>query len=81
VPASAITSDDVTDGKPDPACFLQASALLGVPPADCLALEDSPVGIEAARAAGVPVIAVRTTHTDAALTGADAIVDDLTALR
>ena len=80
LPTSAITVDDVTAGKPDPACFLQASALLGVPPADCLVLEDSPVGIQAARAAGVPVIAVRTTHTDAALTDANAIVDDLAAL-
>ncbi|MEA2219852.1 MAG: mannitol-/sugar-/sorbitol-6-phosphatase [Solirubrobacteraceae bacterium] len=80
VPTFAITSDDVTNGKPDPACFLQASTLLGVPPADCLALEDSPVGIQAARAAGIPVIAVRTTHADAHLTRANAIVDDLTAL-
>ena len=79
-PAVAITSDDVTNGKPDPACFQRAGALLGVPPADCLVLEDSPVGIQAARAAGIPVIAVRTTHNDADLTGADAIVDDLTAL-
>jgi sugar-phosphatase len=80
MPACAITSDDVTHGKPDPACFLRASALLGVPPADCLVLEDSPVGIQAARAAGVPVIVVRTTHADADLAGADAIVDDLSAL-
>ena len=80
IPRVAITSDDVTTGKPDPACFLLGSALLGVAPADCLVLEDSPVGIEAARAAGAAVIAVRTTHTDADLTGAHAIVDDLAAL-
>lgn len=80
VPPFAITSDDVTHGKPDPACFRQGAALLGVAPADCLALEDAPVGIRAARAAGVPVIAVRTTHGDADLTEADAIVDDLAAL-
>lgn len=80
VPPFAITSDDVAAGKPDPACFLQGSALLRVAPAECVVLEDSPVGIAAARAAGVPVIAVRTTHADADLAGADAIVDDLAAL-
>lgn len=80
VPAFAITSDDVTHGKPDPACFRQGSALVRVSPAHCLALEDAPVGVRAARAAGVPVIAVRTTHGDADLMDADAIVDDLAAL-
>lgn len=80
VPAHAVTSDDVARGKPDPEPFTRGSALLGVSPDRCVALEDAPAGIASARSAGVPVIAVRTTHGDAALAAADAIVDDLGAL-
>jgi sugar-phosphatase len=80
VPPCAITADDVTEGKPHPACFTLGGRLLGVPPTHCLALEDSPAGIDAARAAGIPVIALRTTHTDAELGAANEIVDDLSAL-
>jgi mannitol-1-/sugar-/sorbitol-6-phosphatase len=79
-PPSAITSDDVTSGKPDPACFVLGSTLLGVPPENCLVLEDAPVGIQAGREAGAQVIAVRTTHDDSQLRDAHAIVDDLAAL-
>jgi sugar-phosphatase len=43
-------------------------------------LEDAPAGVAAGRAAGARVLAVRTTHADADLRGADAIVDDLGAV-
>ena len=45
-------------GKPDPAVFLTAAALLGVPPGRCVVLEDSPAGVGAALAAGMQCIAV-----------------------
>jgi sugar-phosphatase len=79
-PEVVITADDITRGKPDPECFELAAARLGVAPADCVVLEDAPAGIAAGRAAGARVIALRTTHEDAALAGADLIVDDIAAL-
>jgi HAD superfamily hydrolase (TIGR01509 family) len=51
--AAMVTRDDVEHGKPRPDAFLAAAAHLDVAPAQCLALEDSAVGIEAAWAAGM----------------------------
>lgn len=45
-------------GKPHPALFLNSAAAVGVTPADCLVVEDSPAGIEAARRAGMACVAV-----------------------
>lgn len=53
-----VTFDDVTKGKPDPEVFLKAAEKLGEKPEDCLVLEDSEFGIEAASRAGIPVICV-----------------------
>lgn len=53
------TADEVPDGKPAPALFLAAAASLGVPPEDCLVVEDAPPGIAAARAAGMRWLDVR----------------------
>ncbi len=44
-------------GKPAPDIFLYAAAQLGLPPKDCLVIEDSVHGIQAAKAAGAPVVA------------------------
>ena len=59
-----VIGDDpgVQHGKPAPDVFLLAAERLGIAPADCLVFEDSPVGIEAARAAGMPVVAVPDPH-------------------
>ena len=65
-------------GKPDPAVFLLAAQRLGVPPARCLVLEDSPAGIQGAHRAGMQCIAVLTTHPAAELQSADLIVNRLT---
>jgi HAD superfamily hydrolase (TIGR01509 family) len=51
-----VTRADVTRPKPDPQGYLTAAARLGIAPADCLAVEDSPLGIEAALAAGMRAI-------------------------
>ncbi len=54
------TRDDVEHGKPDPEIYLLAIRTLGVTPSECLAIEDSPAGVQAALAAGTNVIAVTT---------------------
>jgi HAD superfamily hydrolase (TIGR01509 family) len=53
-----VCAEDVTATKPDPEPYLLAAKLLGVPPADCFALEDSPNGVASAEAAGCRVFAV-----------------------
>jgi len=56
--ATVVAGDDVTHGKPHPEAYLTAAARLGVAPADCVAIEDSPTGLAAAVAAGVPALGV-----------------------
>ncbi len=59
----AITAaEDVSNGKPDPEVFLKASKKIGIAPENCIVFEDAHVGIQAAIAAGMKVIAVATTH-------------------
>ena len=53
-----VCGDMVTRGKPEPDIYLQAAKLLGVRPQDALALEDAPLGVEAARRAEMPVVMV-----------------------
>jgi sugar-phosphatase len=80
VPSVLVSSDGLQRGKPDPECFLLAAAQLDVDPRRCVALEDSPAGVAAARAAGARVIALRTTHSDEQLGQAHVIVDHLAAI-
>jgi len=54
----SITGDEVEIGKPAPDPYLAAAALVGVEPAACLAIEDSPTGVASALAAGCRTIAV-----------------------
>jgi sugar-phosphatase len=54
-----VTMDDLTIGKPDPAGYLLGASRLGVPPEQCLVVEDAEVGLQAARAAGSPTAALR----------------------
>jgi beta-phosphoglucomutase family hydrolase len=51
---------DVVKGKPDPEVFLTSAARLGVPPSSVLVFEDAPLGIDAARAAGMGVVGITT---------------------
>jgi HAD superfamily hydrolase (TIGR01509 family) len=55
---AVVTRADVARGKPFPDLYLEAARRLGVAPAKCVALEDSPTGARAALAAGMPVIVV-----------------------
>ena len=77
VPQRLLTSDDVTNGKPDPEPYLKGAALLGVPALKCLVFEDAPAGIQAGKAAGALVVAFRTTSPDPELeiAGADWILE------
>jgi len=66
----AVSSADVSRGKPAPDIFLRAAQLLGVDPAECWVIEDSKPGIAAGRAAGMPVIAITNTYPPDQLGGA-----------
>ena len=53
-----LTNGDVSNNKPHPEIYTKALEALGVEPIEALAVEDSPHGIESARAAGIPVVQV-----------------------
>jgi HAD superfamily hydrolase (TIGR01509 family) len=53
-----VAGDDVEHSKPHPAAYLRATELLGVDPADCVAIEDSPPGVASASAAGAATIGI-----------------------
>ena len=69
-----VTGDTVARTKPAPDPWLAAARQLGLSPAECLVVENAPLGIEAARAAGMRCIAVRSTLGAEWLSGADSIV-------
>ena len=58
-----VTREDVEHGKPDPEMHLLAARELGIRPGECLAIEDSPAGVQGALAAGTEAIAVTTNLT------------------
>lgn len=58
--ATIVTADDVRKGKPDPEIYLKAAENLGVAPEHCLVIEDSDYGMEAAKRAGMRVVAFTT---------------------
>jgi beta-phosphoglucomutase len=70
-----VAVEDVRAGKPDPEGFLRAAAELGVEPADVVALEDSPPGVAAAKAAGMRCVAVLGTAGPERLAAADETVE------
>ena len=55
-----VTADDVSRGKPAPDVFLEAARRINVDPAACMAFEDATLGVQAATAAGMTVLDVRT---------------------
>ena len=76
-----VGGDAVQHLKPDPEVYLTAACRLGLPPGNCCAIEDSPTGIAAAKAAGLTVIGLTTGQTPAQLRQADHIAADFTAIR
>ncbi|MFD9149076.1 HAD family hydrolase [Streptomyces diastaticus] len=65
------SADDVGRGKPAPDLFLRAAERMGVAPERCAVVEDSPLGVEAARAAGMDVYGFTATTPAERLAGAD----------
>lgn len=72
-----ITNDETEKGKPNPECFLKAAEALSVAPEQCLAIENAPLGIQAAMNAGMRVVALTTTLAKSDLAGADYYFSDL----
>jgi beta-phosphoglucomutase len=76
-----VAAGDTDRTKPAPDPYLRAAELHGVPPAACVAIEDSHWGLESARAAGLRTIAITHTYPRQTLTGAaDAVIDSLAEL-
>ncbi len=84
-----VAADDVSQGKPSPEGFQKAFGLLNrdfVPeseillPEECLVIEDSPWGIEAAHAAGMKCVGVLTSYAEGRMGGADLVVRDTKSL-
>lgn len=69
--------DDVRNSKPSPDPYLEAARRLGIAPEACAAIEDSPWGLESARAAGLRTIGVTHTYPRDRLTAADVVIDSL----
>ncbi len=73
---AVITADDVEHPKPAPQPFEYAARAMGVGTAHCLAIENAPYGVQSAKTAGCPVIAMCTTLSAEDLREADWIVQD-----
>jgi sugar-phosphatase len=80
-PPLLITSEDVRAGKPDPAGYRLAAAKLGADPRRCLVVEDSEAGIQAGRAAGALVAALKGLPGDAELTDLGELTELLSGAR
>ncbi len=74
---AVVVGEDVEHKKPAPDIFLLAAEKLGVPPTNCLVVEDAVTGVAAAKAAGAQCLALTTSFTKDELTGADAWAPDL----
>jgi sugar-phosphatase len=83
IPKHLVTASDIHYGKPHPEPYLRGAQSVGVPPADCVVIEDAPAGIQSGKAAGARILALRTTTPDSALhaAGADWIVTDCSNIR
>jgi len=75
---SVIDSTQITQGKPHPEIFLKAAISVNAVPSNCIAFEDSVAGIRSAKAAGMKVVALTTTHTAEDMQNADLVIKDYT---
>jgi len=74
------SAEDVAHGKPAPDLFLHAAATMGVVPGDCVVVEDSPLGVAAANAAGMTVFGYAAMTDPAKLAGADQVFSKMATL-
>ena len=74
---AVVDGHEIENSKPDPEVFLLAAKSIGVPPANCIVVEDAVAGLEAARRAGMKALGIGTRER---LTNADMVVADLSAI-
>ncbi|MCX6640171.1 MAG: HAD family phosphatase [bacterium] len=72
-----ISSEQYQSGKPHPEPYLKAANILGIDPLHCLVIENAPLGIQSAKAAGMTCVAITTTLPPEVLKEADFILTDL----
>jgi beta-phosphoglucomutase len=72
-----VTGDIVKRGKPHPEPFLKAARNLGLKPSECLVIENAPLGVASAKAAGMFCVAITTSLPKEYLQMADVVVDRL----
>lgn len=77
---AVVGGHDVSRGKPDPQVFILCCARLSMPPQRCVVIEDAPVGVDAAKAAGAKAVALLSHHPREKFHRADLIVDELRGL-
>ncbi len=70
-----VTGDDITRGKPDPEVFLTAALRIGLETQQCVVIEDAPVGVEAARRAGMKCVGLVGSYSRAALAAASRVIE------
>ena len=72
-----LTSEDFSESKPSPYCYLKAMRLFGAGPEDCVVFEDSLAGLQSARASGAFVTALTTTNPEEVVRNyADLVIRD-----
>ena len=81
LPERFVTADDVENGKPHPEAYLKGAEILGASPETCVVVEDAPAGVQSAKAAGMRVVAVATTHREEDLRDADVVLGALSEIR
>ena len=81
LPERFVTADDVSSGKPHPEAYLKGAKILGASPETCVVIEDAPAGVQSAKAAGMRVVAVATTHRAEDLHEADVVLGALSEMR
>jgi HAD superfamily hydrolase (TIGR01509 family) len=74
---TVVDGNQVERKKPAPDIFLEAAVRLGLEPANCLVIEDAISGVAAARAAGMPCLAITSSFSASELAGADWFAPDL----
>jgi HAD superfamily hydrolase (TIGR01509 family) len=72
-----VSGQDVSESKPSPQIYLLATESLRTAASDCVVIEDSPLGVKAAKTAGMKCLAVTNTHRRESLREANTIVDSL----
>jgi beta-phosphoglucomutase len=72
-----VFGQEVSESKPSPQIYLLAARKLEVIPNDCVVIEDSPLGVKAAKTAGMKCLAIANTHPRQKLEEADKVFDSL----